>query len=125
MGALSADADESVIQRALLDQQLHRALLDQLNEGVCMLNGDHRIISSRIRSASAASSEREQRLSASTLDGWGDRLGVTVSVGGAIAEPGDGIESLEERMDQVYEGCRAGGSDRRAVAHLIGIGVSG
>jgi hypothetical protein len=33
MGALSADADESVIQLALLDQHLPRAVLDQLNEG--------------------------------------------------------------------------------------------
>lgn len=44
MGALSADADELVIQLALLDHRLHRALLDQLDEGVCMVDRDRRIL---------------------------------------------------------------------------------
>jgi diguanylate cyclase (GGDEF)-like protein/PAS domain S-box-containing protein len=83
------------------------------------------------RSELAAVAERLRLLvSASTLDWWGDRLGVTVSVGGATAEPGDNIDSLEERVGQVYEGCRAGGGDRCAIAHLSAsavteIGVTG
>lgn len=54
---------------------------------------------------------------ASTLEWWGDRLGVTVSVGGTTAEPGDTIEALEQRASEVYEGCRASGGDRAALAH--------
>jgi diguanylate cyclase (GGDEF)-like protein len=76
------------------------------------------------RSELAAAAERLRLLvSASTLDWWGDRLRVTVSVGGATAEPGDTIESLEERVGQVYEGCLASGGDRTAVAHLSGSGA--
>jgi len=71
------------------------------------------------RSELATSAERLRLLvSASTLEWWGDRLRVTVSVGGATAEPGDTIESLEQRVGQVYEGCLASGGDRSAVAHL-------
>ena len=44
MGAVPADSDESVIQLALLDPKLHRALLEQLDEGVCMLDLNHRIV---------------------------------------------------------------------------------
>jgi diguanylate cyclase (GGDEF)-like protein/PAS domain S-box-containing protein len=54
---------------------------------------------------------------ASSLDWWGDRLRVTVSLGGATAEPGDTLESLDARAGAVYEGCRASGGDRAAVAH--------
>jgi diguanylate cyclase (GGDEF)-like protein/PAS domain S-box-containing protein len=72
------------------------------------------------RSELASTAERLRLLvSASTLEWWGDRLRVTVSVGGATAEPGDTIDSLEERVGQVYEGCLASGGDRTAVAHLI------
>jgi GGDEF domain-containing protein len=71
------------------------------------------------RSALAATAERLRLLvRASTLEWWGDRLGVTVSVGGTTAEPGDTIETLEARVSEVYEGCRAGGGDRAAIAHL-------
>jgi diguanylate cyclase (GGDEF)-like protein len=71
------------------------------------------------RSELAATAERMRLLvSASALEWWGDRLRVTVSVGGATAEPGDTIESLEQRVAQVYEGCLASGGDRAAVAHL-------
>jgi diguanylate cyclase (GGDEF)-like protein len=55
---------------------------------------------------------------ASTLEWWGDRLGVTVSVGGTTAERGDSIEALELRTSEVYEGCRAGGGDRAAITHV-------
>jgi diguanylate cyclase (GGDEF)-like protein len=55
---------------------------------------------------------------ASSLDWWGDRLRVTVSVGGATAEPGDTLESLDARASEVFEGCRASGGDRAAVAHV-------
>ncbi len=48
------------------------------------------------RSELAATAERLRLLvRASTLEWWGDRLGITVSIGGATAEPGDTIESLE------------------------------
>jgi diguanylate cyclase (GGDEF)-like protein len=71
------------------------------------------------RSELAATAERLRLLvRASTLEWWGDRLGVTVSIGGATAEPGDSIEELEQRVSAVYEGCRAAGGDRAAVAHL-------
>lgn len=73
------------------------------------------------RSELAVAAERLRLLvSASTLEWWGDPLRVTVSVAGATAEPGDTIESLEERVGQVYEGCLASGGDRSAVAHLLG-----
>jgi diguanylate cyclase (GGDEF)-like protein/PAS domain S-box-containing protein len=71
------------------------------------------------RSELAATAERLRLLvRSSTLEWWGDRLGVTVSVGGAIAEPGDTLESLEHRVSEVYEDCHAGGGDRAAIAHL-------
>jgi len=71
------------------------------------------------RSELAAAAERLRLLvRASTLEWWGDRLNVTVSVGGATAEPGDTMESLEYRVGEVYEGCRASGGDRAAIAHL-------
>lgn len=54
---------------------------------------------------------------ASTLEWWGDRRSVTVSIGGMTAEPGDSIDTLEEKTAEVYEGCRASGGDRAAVAH--------
>lgn len=70
------------------------------------------------RSELSATAERLRLLvRASTLEWWGDRLGVTVSVGGATAEPGDTLETLEQRVSQVYEGCRASGGDRTAIAH--------
>jgi PleD family two-component response regulator len=72
----------------------------------------------------AVAAERMRLLvKASAVDWWGDRLRVTISVGGASAEPGDTIESLEERVAQVYEGCLASGGDRSAVAHLTGTGA--
>lgn len=71
------------------------------------------------RSELAATAERLRLLvRASTLEWWGDRLGVTVSLGGATAEPGDSIETLEQRVNEVYECCRAGGGDRTAIAHV-------
>ena len=76
------------------------------------------------RSELAAAAERLRLLvRASALEWWGDRLGVTVSIGGATVEPGDTIESLEERVGQVYEGCQAAGGDRTAIAHLVGSGT--
>jgi diguanylate cyclase (GGDEF)-like protein/PAS domain S-box-containing protein len=69
----------------------------------------------------ASAAERLRLLvRASSLEWWGDRLGLTVSIGGATAEPGDTIASLEERVAPVYEGCLASGGDRSAVAHLVG-----
>lgn len=71
------------------------------------------------RSELASAAERLRLLvRASALEWWGDRLSVTISVGGATAQPGDGIETLEHRVSEVYEGCRASGGDRSAIAHL-------
>ena len=42
--AHNPDVAEAVVQLALLDAGLHRALLDRLDEGVCMVNRDHRIL---------------------------------------------------------------------------------
>jgi diguanylate cyclase (GGDEF)-like protein len=71
------------------------------------------------RSELAATAERLRLLvHASTVEWWGDRLGVTVSVGGATAETGDTIQTLEERVNGVFEDCLASGGDRAAVAHL-------
>jgi diguanylate cyclase (GGDEF)-like protein/PAS domain S-box-containing protein len=53
----------------------------------------------------------------SNLQWWGDRVRVTVSVAGAAAEQGDTLESLEARVGEVFESCRAGGGDRAAIAH--------
>jgi PAS domain S-box-containing protein len=55
---------------------------------------------------------------ASSLEWWGDRLRVTVSVGGTTAEPGDTIDSLDARASEAFEGCQAAGGDRAAVAHV-------
>jgi PAS domain-containing protein len=97
MGGPSAESsDEAVIQFALLDQRLHRALLDELDEGVCMVDRDHRI-------------------------GYWNRI--VYRNFGADAEPADTIDSLEERVGQVYEGCRASEGDRTAMAHLSGNGA--
>ncbi len=69
------------------------------------------------RSELAAAAERLCLLvRASSLEWWGDRLHVTVSVGGATAEPGDTLESLDARASEVFDGCRASGGDRAAVA---------
>jgi len=71
------------------------------------------------RSELAGTAERLRLLvRASTLEWWGDRLGITVSIGGATAEPGDSIESLEQRVAEVYAGCQAAGGDRAAIAHM-------
>jgi PAS domain S-box-containing protein/diguanylate cyclase (GGDEF)-like protein len=51
----------------------------------------------------------------STLDWWGDRVRVTISIGGATAAPGDTLETVEARVAAVLEGCQAGGGNRAAV----------
>ncbi len=71
------------------------------------------------RAELAAAAERLRLLvSTSTLEWWGDPLRVTVSIGGAPAERGDTVESLEKRVGEVFEGCQASGGDRSAVAHV-------
>jgi diguanylate cyclase (GGDEF)-like protein/PAS domain S-box-containing protein len=57
---------------------------------------------------------------ASALEWWGDRLRPTISIGAATAEHGDTLDSLEERVAEVFEGCRAGGGNRAAVANQRG-----
>ena len=56
----------------------------------------------------------------SALEWWGDRLRVTVSIGGATAEHGDSLDALEARVADVFESCRASGGDRAAIARLLG-----
>jgi PAS domain S-box-containing protein/diguanylate cyclase (GGDEF)-like protein len=51
----------------------------------------------------------------STLEWWGDRVRVSISVGGALAEHGDRLESVEARAASVLEGCQASGGNRAAV----------
>ena len=73
------------------------------------------------RSELVSTAERLRLLvRASALEWWGDRLQISVSVGGATAEPGDTIETLEERVGHVYESCLAAGGDRVAIAHVSG-----
>jgi diguanylate cyclase (GGDEF)-like protein len=54
----------------------------------------------------------------SNVEWWGDPLRVTVSVGGGMAERSDSRESLETRVEKVFENCRASGGNRAAVAHF-------
>ncbi|HMD47615.1 MAG TPA: GGDEF domain-containing protein, partial [Bryobacteraceae bacterium] len=56
----------------------------------------------------------------STLDWWGDRVRVSISAGGATAEPGDTLESVESRVAGVLESCQASGGDRAAVCRPLG-----
>ena len=57
---------------------------------------------------------------ASALDWWGDRLRVCVSIAGAAAEHGDSLESLEARVAEVFESCKAAGGDSAAIFHATG-----
>lgn len=101
------------------------ATLDGNLAGVDVLTrweaSEFRVEVSRCSRRHLASAAERLRLPvrASTLEWWGDRLRVIVSVGGATAEPGDTIQALEERVAQVYGGCVASGGDRSAGAHLI------
>ena len=52
----------------------------------------------------------------STLDWWGDRVRISISIGGAVAEPGETLDLVEARAARVLEGCQAGGGNRAAVA---------
>jgi len=60
----------------------------------------------------------------STLEWWGDRLRVTVSIAGAAGEYGDSLDTLECRVAEVLEGCRAGGGDRAAVFRSLPEGAN-
>src|SRR3974390_385302 len=44
MGLRQRDENEAVVDLALGDTSLHRALLEQLDEGVCIVNRDRRIL---------------------------------------------------------------------------------
>jgi len=59
-------------------------------------------------------------VSASGLEWWGDRMQVSVSVGGVMAGIDDTLETLEARAERVYESCQAAGGNRAAVAHIEG-----
>ena len=54
---------------------------------------------------------------ASSVDWWGDRRRVTVSITGGTAEHGDTLESLESRIDEVFKSCLVDGGNRAALAH--------
>ncbi|HTW66650.1 MAG TPA: diguanylate cyclase [Bryobacteraceae bacterium] len=44
MRGSSPDGDDPVVQQALRDQTLHKALLEQIDQGVCIVNRDNRIL---------------------------------------------------------------------------------
>jgi len=54
---------------------------------------------------------------ASSLEWWGDRLRVSISIAATNAEHGEGLDQLEERVGAVFESVRASGGDRFAIAH--------
>lgn len=55
---------------------------------------------------------------ASNVEWWGDSRRVTVSVAGTMAEASDTLQSLEARVDGVFQNCRASGGNRAAVDHI-------
>lgn len=57
---------------------------------------------------------------ASSLEWWGDRLRMSVSIAGATAEHGDTLDSLEARVAGVFEGCRAAGGNGAAISRSMG-----
>jgi len=57
---------------------------------------------------------------ASHLEWWGDRLQVTVSIGGGMSGHGDSEATLEARASAALANCRASGGDRAAVVHFEG-----
>ena len=57
---------------------------------------------------------------ASALEWWGDRLRISVSIAGATAEHGDSLDSLEARVVDIFEDCRAGGGNRAAISRALG-----
>ena len=57
----------------------------------------------------------------SNVEWWGDPIRATVSIGGGMAELNDTPESLEARVEAVFVNCRAGGGNRAAVTHFVGI----
>ena len=55
----------------------------------------------------------------SGIEWWGDRLSVTVSVGGASAESGDGVDSILNRAEQSLEQRRMKGGDDLLAAQEV------
>lgn len=51
-------------------------------------------------------------VAASNLRWWGDSIEITISVGGAGAETGDSLDSLEDRAGEAFEISRAHGGNR-------------
>jgi len=45
----------------------------------------------------------EKIVECAEIEWWGDRLSVTVTLGGASAEPGDGVESILQRAEESLE----------------------
>jgi len=54
---------------------------------------------------------------ASSLEWWGDRIRVGISIAAVNAEHGESLDELETRIGAVFESVQAGGGDRFAVAH--------
>ena len=54
---------------------------------------------------------------ASSLEWWGDRLRVCISIAAGNAAHGDTLEELESRIGDVFESVLASGGDRFAIAH--------
>ena len=64
------------------------------------------IIASRRRRALQKISERIRTMVASSaITWWGDRVSLTVSVGGAVVHGGDTVESLVQRADNALDEC--------------------
>jgi GGDEF domain-containing protein len=51
----------------------------------------------------------------SSIAWWGDRIGITVSVGGCLARPGDDAASLEARAGHLLDSAQQAGGNRVAV----------
>jgi diguanylate cyclase (GGDEF)-like protein/PAS domain S-box-containing protein len=63
-------------------------------------------------------SERLCRMvSGSKIAWWGDRLPVTISVGGAAARPGDMVDDMVLRAEQALQQSIANGGNRTTVLH--------
>ena len=54
---------------------------------------------------------------ASSLEWWGDRLRVGISMAAVNAEHGEGLDELETRIGAVFESVTASGGNRFAIAH--------
>ena len=54
---------------------------------------------------------------ASSVEWWGDRVRVSISIAAGNAERGDDLDTLESRVGAVFESVAASGGDRFAMTH--------